>query len=123
MKRTIRIKSFDAAADGFREAWRAVQESRPLKPRTGTYFTSLEAARRVLTPKRLQLLRVIRAESPRSIYGLAQIVGRDITNVADDVRLLAEHRLVSLKKARGRGKRGAVVPRVTFSEIEVRIAV
>jgi len=90
-------------------------------PRKGTYFTSLEAARKVLTPKRLQLLRVIRQGRPDSVYQLAQLVGRDFKNVHADVQALAAYGLISLKKTQA-GRR-SIVPRVPFSAIELRIAV
>ncbi|MBI3121391.1 MAG: hypothetical protein HYZ03_03815, partial [candidate division NC10 bacterium] len=44
----------------FRATWKAVATGKKVTPRKGTYFTSLEAARKILTPKRLHLLRVIR---------------------------------------------------------------
>jgi len=94
----------------------------PARPRSeGTYFTSLEAARKVLTPKRLELLRVIRQGRPDSVYQLARLVGRDFKNVHADVQALAAYGLVSLKKAQA-GRRTSV-PRVPFSTIEFRIAV
>ena len=92
-----------------------------ITPRKGTYFTSLEAVRKVLTPRRLELLRVIRQGRPDSVYQLARLVGRDFKNVHADVHTLASYGLVSLKKARA-GRRPSV-PRVPFSTIELRIAV
>ena len=89
--------------------------------RKGTYFTSLEAARKVLTPRRLELLHVIRRGRPDSVYQLSQLVGRDFKNVHADVQALAAYGLVSLKKAQA-GRRTSV-PRVPFSTIEFRIAV
>jgi predicted transcriptional regulator len=87
----------------------------------GIYFTSLEAAREILTPKRLQLLRVIRQDRPDSAYQLAKLVDRDFKNVHADVQALAAYGLVSLKKTQA-GRR-ATAPRVPFSAIEFRIAV
>ena len=123
MKQQIRIRSLGDALEGFREAWKALEQGKKVTREGGAYFTSLEAARRVLTPKRLQLLRAIRQESPGSIYHLARLVRRDVKNVQEDVRALAELGLVSLKKLRAASGRHVTVPQVKYKEIEVRIAV
>lgn len=60
MKGRIEIKTLDESLNDFRATWKAVAAGKKVTPRKGTYFTSLEAARKILTPKRLQLLRVIR---------------------------------------------------------------
>lgn len=123
MKHQIRIRSLGDAFEGFRKTWKALEQGKEVKRQGGTYFTSLEAARKVLTPKRLELLRTIRRESPDSLYRLAQLVGRDLKNVQEDVRALGELGLVSIKKTRGTSGRATTIPRVRFKEIEVRIAV
>lgn len=81
----------------------------------------MEAARKVLTPKRLQLLRVIRQGRPDSVYQLAQLAGRDFKNVHADLQALAANGFVSLRKTQA--GRHTTVPRVPFSAIEFRIAV
>jgi predicted transcriptional regulator len=123
MKQQVRIRSIGDALEGFRKTWKALEQGKKVTRQSGTYFTSLEAARKVLTPKRLDLLRTIRRESPDSLYRLARLVGRDLKNVQEDVRALAELGLVSLKKTRGTSGRPTTAPRVRFKEIEVRIAV
>lgn len=123
MERRIRIRRLGDALDSFRETWKAVEEGKKVERQGGTYFTSLEAARKVLTPRRMQLLRAIRREAPGSLNRLAQLVGRDLENVQEDVRALAAHGLVSLKKDRRVSGRYVTIPRVKFREIEVRIAV
>jgi predicted transcriptional regulator len=121
MKGRIEIKSLEEGLKDFRATWKAVAAGKKVTPRKGTYFTSLEAARKVLTPKRLQLLRVISRDHPNSVYQLAQLVGRDFKNVHADVQALAAYGLVSLKKTQA-GRR-MTTPRVPFSAIEFRIAV
>lgn len=123
MEQQIRIRSLGDTLGDFRKTWKALEEGKQVQRRSGTYFTSLEAARKVLTPKRLELLRTIRRESPDSLYRLARLVGRDLKNVQEDVRALAELGLVSLKKTRGASGRSTTVPRVRFKEIEIRITV
>jgi predicted transcriptional regulator len=121
MKSRVEIKTLDEGLKDFRATWKAVAAGKKVTPRQGTYFTSLEAARKVLTPKRLQLLRAIRQRRPDSVYQLARLVGRDFKNVHADVQALAAYGLVALKKSQA-GRR-TTVPRVPFSAIEFRIAV
>jgi len=121
MKGRSEVKSLEEGLKDFRATWKAVAAGKKVTPRKGTYFTSLEAARKVLTPKRLQLLRVIRRIRPESVYQLAQLVGRDFKNVHADVQALAAYGLVSLKKTQA-GRR-TTAPRVPFSAIEFRVAV
>jgi len=121
MKGRIEIESLEAGVKDFKAAWKAGAAGQPVTPRQGTYFTSLEAARKVLTPKRLELLRAIRRNRPASVSQLAQLVGRDFKNVYGDVQTLAQCGLVSLT-ARRTGRR-TTVPRVPFSVLEFRIAV
>jgi predicted transcriptional regulator len=122
MKGQIEIKSLEAGLKDFRATWKAVAAGKKVLPRrTGTYFTSLEAARKVLTPKRLQLLRTIRRGQPDSLSQLARLLGRDFKNVHADVRALAAYGLISLRKTPA--GRPTTVPRVPFSTIEFRIAV
>jgi len=121
MKGRIEIVRLEDGIKDFRAAWKAAAAGRPVTPRQGTYFTSLEAARKVLTPKRLELLRAIRRQRPASISQLAQLLGRDFKNVHADVQALARYGLVSLTTTRA-GRR-ASTPRVPFSALEFRIAV
>jgi predicted transcriptional regulator len=121
MKGRIEIERLENGIKDFRSAWKAAAAGKPVAPRQGTYFTSLEAARKVLTPKRLELLRAIRRHRPASISQLAQLLGRDFKNVHADVQALARYGLVSLTTTRA-GRR-ASTPRVPFSALEFRIAV
>jgi hypothetical protein len=63
----------------------------------GTYFTSFEAFRKALTPKRLELLHIIKAQKPSSIHDLAQFTKRFSVAgglVKDSVYLSIEHMLL-----------------------------
>lgn len=120
---TIQIKSADEALQGFRETLKAVQAGRRVTRREGVYFTSIEAARNLLTPNRLALLRAIRSKRPGSIYELAKMVGRNLKNVQDDLRLLEDYGLVQMSDGRRTGKRKVKVPRALFAQIALKIAI
>ena len=120
---TIRISSLDEGLKRFRETYRAVEGGRSVPRRGGVYFTSLAAARNLLTPSRLALLRAVRTRRPRSIYDLAKIVGRDLKNVQDDLRILEYYGLVRMSRGRAIGKRHVKIPQAVFGEIALRIAI
>lgn len=145
MKAQFGIRSLEESLKTFRETWKALERRRGTTRRVGipgleagkkaeayrkikarhigTYFTSLEAARKALTPKRLELLRAIRQESPAPLARLAKVLGRDLKDVQEDVRALVDYGLVSLRKARSASGRDIAIPRVRVKEIEFRIAV
>jgi predicted transcriptional regulator len=120
---TIRIKSADTALEGFRKTFKAVEAGRRVKKREGVYFTSIEAARNLLTPNRLALLRAVRSGRPGSIYELAKMVNRDLKNVQDDLRLLEAYGLIRMADATRSGKRRVRVPEALFDQIELKIAI
>lgn len=120
---TIRIKSTEQALRDFGETFKAVVAKRRVRRKEGVYFTSIDAARNLLTPNRLALVRAIRKERPKSIYALAKAVGRDMKNVQDDLRILEEYGLVRLAAGRGSGKRRARTPEALFDEITLKIAI
>jgi len=62
--------------------------------------------------------RIFTANRPRSINELASLARRNIKNVADDMKLLAQVGLVEIKEGENRS-----APRVDYDEIDVRIAV
>ena len=122
-KLTIQIKSAGDALDGFRKTFKEVEAGRRVARREGVYFTSIEAARNLLTPNRLALLRAVRSGRPGSIYALAKMVNRDLKNVQDDLRLLERYGLIRMADATRAGKRRVRVPHAVFDRIELRIAI
>ncbi len=68
------------------------------------FFTSPEALRRFLTPKRLELIRLVRKRRPSSINELAVLARRDFKRVYEDIMSLSKAGLVDLAKDNGRKK-------------------
>ncbi len=120
---TIRIKPADAALEEFRKTFKDVEARRRIDRREGVYFTSIEAARNLLTPNRLALLRAVRSGRPGSIYELAKMVDRDLKNVQDDLRILETYGLIRMADATRSGKRRVRVPKSLFDQIELKIAI
>jgi predicted transcriptional regulator len=116
----IAIKPLDEAYREFEETYEALRAGKPAAKRQGVYFTSLDAARKLLTQERLALLRTIRVKGPTSMYELARLVGRDLKNVQDDLALMHKHGLVRFRRRKD-DRRGAKIPEVPFREIALRI--
>lgn len=120
---TIQIKPVGEALAGFRETFKAVASGQRPRRRQGVYFTSIEAARNLLTPSRLALLRAVRTKRPGSVYALAKLVGRNLKNVQDDLGILEQYGLVRLSRGRRAGKRKVTIPVALFGEIALKIAI
>jgi predicted transcriptional regulator len=93
----------------------------PENPQESLSFESLEAFRKILTPKRMELVRLIRHEKPSSIYELAKLARRDIKNIREDLALLKNLGLVEL--VNDRRIRAVVIPRVKYDELKIAIAI
>lgn len=114
----IRIKSIKAVLEDAKETMKKIERGEKVKKHTGVYFTSLEAFRKAVTPKRLELLHTIKTKKPHSINHLARIAKRAVKNVADDIKYLSQIGLIE-KQETTRETR----PLVKYDEIELKIAV
>ena len=119
-RKQIIIKSEDQFKKELIETWKKAEAGEEIaearEPEIS--FTSLRALSRVLTPKRLQILKTVRKQRPSSIRELARMLGRDPKNVQEDVKILEEAGLLMLEK-----KGNAFTPVVDFDEIDVRVAI
>ena len=103
----------EAASNRFVEAWHRAERGEALAERH-LAFESWEALSRLLTGKRLELLRHVRRHDVASIRALAQALGRDYSNVHADVQALAAAGLLDS------GKGGVTAD---YDWIDTRIAV
>ena len=114
----IGIKDVKTALDEFVKTGEAIERGEKIKKETGIYFTNLEAFRKILTPKRMELLHIIKAKKPSSILELARLAKRDIKNVADDVKYLERIGLIDKKITKKK-----VAPVINYDKIALEIAV
>ena len=82
---SIRIQSFDDALAETAQVWKAAARGKRAKPSTGIGFASYEDMHRILTPKRLEIVRTLAGQAPVSIREVARRVGRDFKGVHSDV--------------------------------------
>jgi predicted transcriptional regulator len=114
----IGIKNMSTAMEDFVRTAEEVQRGERTKKEAGVYFTSLEAFCKVLTPRRLDFLHIIRKREPASLHELARHAERNIKNVSDDVKYLAQVGLIDLKDTENR-----ISARVNYKTTLLEIAV
>ena len=102
-KVTVGIRSTEEVLAETAATMKAVAAGRTVKPkRRRLFFTSPDALRRFLTPKRVDLIHLIRQHQPASIRELATLAHRDFKRVYEDVKALAETGLLELSQEEGR---------------------
>src|SRR3990172_4528649 len=117
----IGIKNLEDVLSNAREVMKKLERGEKVKKESGIYFENLEAFRRALTERRLEMLHVIKEKHPSSVYELAKMLDRDIKNVNMDLEYLKEVGLVEIK--RSKEKRERVIPEVNYDAIELLVAV
>lgn len=118
-KLKIGIRNADDVLKEAAETMRGVAAGKKVRPKGHRlFFTSPEALRQFLTPKKLELIRLIRKRQPGSINKLAALARRDFKRVYEDVQSLAQAGLVELANDKGRKK----TPRVA-DELRLEIVV
>ena len=101
----------DDASRRFIDAWHRAEAGEQFKEHY-LAFESWDALARVLTGKRMELLRYVRRHKVNSIRALAKALGRDYSNVHTDVRSL---------EAAGLLESGSEGIRADYNGIETRV--
>jgi predicted transcriptional regulator len=117
----IGIKSAKEVLDNFVNAGEAIQRGEKVKKEKAIYFESVKGFRKAITPKRIELLHLIREKHPKSIQELARIASRDIKSIITDIGILAEIGLIDIKRKKDGRKES--MPVVDYHRINLEIAV
>jgi predicted transcriptional regulator len=78
--------------------------------------TGLETVAKIFSKSRMEILRAIITQKPKSIYELAKILDRDFKNVYSDVQFLNDIGLIKLKDTTSTRK--GLMPVARFSGVE-----
>jgi predicted transcriptional regulator len=97
--KTIKVKTIDEGLDDFAKAFKKAQSGKSAKTKSGVFFASIEAVRRILTNERIGLLKHIKLFKPNSIYELSKGMGKNIKNVSQDLRFLIDVGLIELENS------------------------
>lgn len=113
----IGIKTPREALQDFKDAFKKGQKA---EKKEGLFFESVRALRSFLTPKRIELIKIIHHERPASAYALAKKVERDLKSVMTDLRILKSLGLIDLQKDK---EVEVLHPMVDYDALRVEIAV
>jgi predicted transcriptional regulator len=92
---SVGIKEANESAYEFVEAWRRAEQGQPVEqPIERLYFEDLAIMLKVLTPRRLEVLKVIHEVGPVSVRAVARKMNRDYKNVHHDLQVLERAGLV-----------------------------
>jgi|TARA_B100001971_G_C18019600_1_gene446671 predicted transcriptional regulator len=126
MIKTKKLKLYIEDAEGFKKKinreLRLIDGGKAKKlSEDSISFQSLNQLRKFLTPKRLELLRVVRHKKPKSMYELAKLVDRTPENVNTDVKFLENLGFIEVTKVKDIRKKS--VPEVSYDKMTLEIAV
>jgi predicted transcriptional regulator len=90
-------------------------QHKPTADEPKVWFTSLESIAKVLSTGNRELLSIIGSRHPRSIQELADITGRQKSNLSRTLKTMERYGIVRLD----RGKDGRITPSVTHDRVAV----
>ena len=82
------------------------------------WFTSVESFAKVLSHRNRELLTLIAREQPGSLTELAELSGRNKSNLSRTLKTMSRYGLVELNA----GKGGALVPRVPYDRVRLDVS-
>jgi len=114
----VEIKGLDEALKEAGEVFERLAKGENVRKKEAVYFTNLREMRKVLTEKRMELLKAIKDRKPASVYELAKILHRDLKNVLQDIIYLQELGLVDVTETTDRK-----IPHVRYDKIAFEVAI
>lgn len=119
---TVEIRPLRESLHEFATTYRRIATGQHTEKREVVSFKDIDTMRKVLTPKRLELLKVIKHKKPTSVYALAKLTKRDAKSVNTDVGVLASLNMVKTKRSKTK-RRESIQPQVTFDSIHLEITI
>jgi predicted transcriptional regulator len=113
--RTLRVGIASYALMKARTVAIARGEYRPPAGEPKVWFTSAESFARVLSERNRALLGIVAESRPESLTRLAEITGRNKSNLSRTLKTMERYGLVHLS----RGARGSIIPRVPYQRISL----
>ncbi len=93
-------------------------EYKPAREEPIVWFPSVESFAKVLSRRNQELLASIARENPGSLTELAQLAGREKSNLSRTLKTLAHYGLVELEA----GLRGKLIPRVPYDHVQLDVS-
>src|SRR5450432_2110132 len=92
-------------------------EYRPTADEPKVWFRSAESFARVLSDRNRALLGIIAESTPESLARLAELTGRQKSNLSRTLKTMERYGFVQLR----RGTRGSIIPRVPYQQISLTL--
>ena len=115
---TIEVRTLDDALKEAGEVIGKLQRGQHVTEKRAVYFPNLKEMRKVLTEKRLAVLKTIKHKKPSSVYELSRILNRDLKNVLQDVSYLADLGIVKVAETKDKK-----IPSVAYDRIAFEVAI
>ncbi len=112
----IGIESYEQMKERTLQIARGERKVKRNEPKV--WFTSIESFAKVLSERNRTLLALIHELQPQSLTELAELSGREKSNLSRTLKTMENYGLVSLKEGPG----GSVIPSVPYSRIELNLA-
>ncbi len=94
--------------------------SKLLGERKSHDFSDIKLLRSLLSNEKARILHVLRTKSPRSIYALSKILGRDFKSVREDITVLERFGFIEFH-AEKTGRRESLKPVLVVDRLQVMI--
>jgi predicted transcriptional regulator len=114
----IEVRTLDSALQEAAEGFERISQGKRVKKKTALYFSNIKDLRKVLTEKRLELLKTVKDRKPSSIYELARMVDRDLKNVLQDVGYLHDIGMIDITETEDKK-----VPTVGYDVLTLEVAI
>ena len=89
-----------------------------LKSNKSHDFSDVKLLRNILSNEKSRILHVLKSKNPKSIYGLAKLLGRDFKSVREDVKVLERFGFIEFHSEK-KGKRESLKPVLLVDKIEI----
>ena len=116
--KTLRIGIADYGRMKARTMAIARGEHKPARDEPKVWFTSIESFAKVLSGRNRELLALIAREKPDSLTELAELAGRNKSNLSRTLKTMSRYGLVELTE----GERGTVIPRVPYDRVSLDVS-
>ena len=93
-------------------------ERTPARGEPSVWFTSIESFAKVLSGRNRELLALIAREKPGSLTELAELSGRNKSNLSRTLKTMSHYGLVELRE----GERGRLVPRALYDQVRLDVS-
>ena len=92
-------------------------ERKVAKDEPKIWFASIESLAKILSERNRKLLALIACEGPDSLSKLAELTGREKSNLSRTLKTMSSYGLIKLVK----GERGTIVPKVPYDQLSIDI--